>query len=251
MTRINTESLPVLAGKLRALEKKTIANIIESGRLLQVAFDRFEHGDRDEYNQWIETEIGWSPRQAARYRNVYGFSQICQIGKFGKRNIADLNISKTAIYMLAEEWPNDQMKAAIKEVLKLASKSRMTPETVSAIFAKHAVLEPTDVEPEPADVIPEHDVEPVDAAPEPDVDEPDAEADDAPPAPNELTRALEIIGTHNVYSLLWPSAAKLIDAVELQGIIDTLQAVASQYFGSDALKVKADRAEARSRATQH
>jgi hypothetical protein len=44
MTRINTESLPELAGKLRSLEKTNIANVIESGRLLQAAYDRFDHG---------------------------------------------------------------------------------------------------------------------------------------------------------------------------------------------------------------
>jgi hypothetical protein len=247
MTR-NTETLPQLANKLRGLEKKTIANIIESGRLLQVAFDRFDHGDHEGYHRWIETEIGWSPRQVARYRDVYGFSQICQSGKFDRRKIADLNISKTALYMLAEEWPNDQMTAAIKEVLKLASKSRMTPETVSVIFAKHAVPEPTDVEPEPADV------GPTDVAPEPEPEpEPDTDADepDAQPAPSELSRALEVIRDHSSNFFEWQKATKLIDAVELQGIIDTLRAVAAQYYGSDALKVKADRAEARSRATQH
>lgn len=81
MTPIANESLPVLASKIRSLEKMTIANVIESGRLLQAAFDCFEHGDRDGYYQWIETEIGWWPRQAARYRDVFDFSQICQTGK--------------------------------------------------------------------------------------------------------------------------------------------------------------------------
>jgi len=71
----------------------------------------------------------------ARYRDVFDFSQICHSGKFGKRKIADLNLSKGALYMLAENRTKDDMTAAIKEALKQASKVRIAPAQVSQIFA--------------------------------------------------------------------------------------------------------------------
>jgi hypothetical protein len=268
----NTESLPVIAGKIRALEKKTIANIIESGRLLQIAFDSFEHGDRAAYHQWIETEIGLSERQVDRYRNVFEFSQICQFGKnaFGKRKIADLNISKSALYMLVDNqdlWPAE----IIKEVLKLASKTRVMPAQVDAVYAKYrAARKPEPEQPEPdagtgddADAGTGHAAEPEQAA---EIDGDDAEAehdaeadgdgtepepevgDDTPPASNELSDALQIVSAHYVYSTAWDVATKLVDAVELQSIIDTLQAVYAKHYGHDDVKRKANLAEAQSKA---
>jgi hypothetical protein len=265
----NTESLSVIAGKIRSLEKKTIANIIESGRLLQVAFDRFEHRERDEYHQWIESEIGSSPRQVARYRHVFEFSQICQNGKFGRRKIADLNISKSALYMLVDDqdvWPAE----LIKEVLKLATKSRVMPAQVNAIIAKHRAAPEPELDADTGDdagtgrdgadagaAEPEHDAGGAGADPgdetgddaetDADVEHAKPDIDDALPTPNELSKALEIIRGHNEFPMAWHTVTRLIDAVGIQEIAETLRAVSAKYYGTDALTEKANRADAQSR----
>jgi hypothetical protein len=266
MTR-NTETLPQLATKIHKLEKKTIASTIEIGRLLQVAWDSFEHGDRTIYHEWIEDEFAWSERTARRFRELSEF-QIGHSVQFG-----NLNVSLTALYFLvdfskASDLPEPWVKAAIEEVIRQAKKvpscsqKRITHrvvleivnEHVAKLEAKQAELDAAgaDVEPEPDAYVEPADAEPADVELDVDADaEPDAEPDEPPPPANELSEALRVIGNHNAHSPLWRTTTRLIDAIELQGVIDTLHAVAAQYYGSDAMKVKADRAEARSRATQH
>jgi hypothetical protein len=249
------EALRQFADQLRALDKNDVVSVIEKGRILQAAFDIGEHGNHAGYQSWIDEELGWSPRTVARYRGVYEFSQICQNGKFGEQiKIADLNISKSAVYLLADEiedaeayWQGECNTAAIKEVLELARTSRVMPAQAKAIFNKHAP------EPEP-------DVETGDdAADETGDDAADDEAaalaslrdgfDDGPlPEPNELSQALEIVLAHDLFSnsAEWKVAARLIGAVGFTGIRDALGIVSLTYFGDDALKKKADRAQAQS-----
>ena len=211
MTR-NTESLPQLATKIHALERKTIASTIEIGRLLQVAFDRFEHGDRTEYHEWIEKEFAWSERTARHYRDLYEFQNgnSCQFEK--------LNITLTALYFLAELskaggdvtddlWVSDVWaKEAMGEVFGEAKKRRITRATAVDILVSRgdrleaeekAAAAADEPEPEP-DVEPEVDADEPDAEPEVDADEPD----ELPPH-NELSDALEIIHAHGMYSPLW------------------------------------------------
>jgi hypothetical protein len=116
------------------LEKKDIGSLIEKGRLLQVAFDREDHGDRAEYHGWVAGELDISTSQEARYRNVFAFSEISQTGKFGERiKIADLNISRTALYELANAYP----PGIVAEVLRMASTSPVTLAQVNTIFDEY------------------------------------------------------------------------------------------------------------------
>lgn len=254
MTRNN---LKPIAKKIRAMEKKTIANTIEIGKLLQEVFDGFEHGDRREYHEWAESEFGWSLRTTARYRAAYDFDQKCQNGIFEgavAHRIADLNISVSALYLLAENRNKPSLSSAIGDLLTVAHNgNRLTYQTVAANLLDD---EPAD-EPAAADDADEpnadtdeaetDDAEP-DASTETGHDDTETDADASePPAPNELSKALEIIRDHNEFSVAWQTATKLIDAVGLQEIAETLRGVSVRYYGSDAIKEKANRADAQSR----
>jgi hypothetical protein len=265
----NTDTLPQIAKKFRALEKKDIRSLIEKGRLLQVAFDREDHGDREEYHSWVADELDISTSQEARYRNVFAFSEISQSGKFGEQiKIADLNISRTALYELANEW--DAYPAGIvAEVLRMASTSPVTLARVNTIFDEYrdacraaaAEAGVVDDEPEPELDVgepeaedgpgdePDAEVDADDA--EPDADDADEPEADEPPPANELSMALETIANHSTFSPLWGPTVKLIDRAKLLSIIETLNVVSYLPDGKKvdgALKLKADRAEARSRA---
>jgi hypothetical protein len=277
-----TQNLKPIARKIQGLEKKTIANTLEIGKLLQEAFDSFEHGDRAEYHEWIKTEFAWSERTAARYRDVYHF---CQSGKFDGLDIGQVNISISALYLLAEQKP--EMDETVRLMLTGASyrattfggKRRLSRKVAADILhdaeseleeiaaAKAAkgkpMGEPEQSEGQPEqehpDPAPEHPQEPergpVQSPPrggEPEPEHPPEHHqpadDDTPPKHNELSQALETLMAHTVFSDEWRTATRLIDAVGLTEIMETLRNVTLKYFGADALKEKANRAEAQTQA---
>jgi hypothetical protein len=261
MTR-NTETLPQLAKKYRALEKKDIGSLIEKGRLLQVAFEREDHGDRAEYHAWVAEELDISTSQEARYRNVFAFSEISQSGKFGEAiKIADLNISRTALYELADEW-DAYPPGIVAEVLRLASTAYVAKAQVNGVFdayreacaATEAAADETVVDDEPE---PELDVVEAEAGPgdepEPELDVIDDEPDATPPEPNDLSRALETIldlTNHNgEHCHLWEATTKLISQPQFTSLIGMMKTVATKHYGSgsDAFR----RAEARSEQAKY
>jgi len=80
MAANNAKILTSIATEIKALEKRTIADIIEIGRLLTLAVDQLEHR---EYAPWLKDNFSWSISTAWRYREAYTFFQIVQAERFG------------------------------------------------------------------------------------------------------------------------------------------------------------------------
>src|SRR6266850_2274986 len=92
MKKPNSRTLAQISKKIKALERNTIQNVVETGKLLHEASEKCEHG---EYQAWIEREFGWSYRTAVRYRDVYDF-QKCHSVTF-----RTMNFTLTALYLVA------------------------------------------------------------------------------------------------------------------------------------------------------
>src|ERR1700694_650508 len=97
----NTRTLSQISQKIKLLEKnnksmekKTIGNVVEIGKLLREADDQCKHGD---YQAWIKREFThWSHSTALNYRSVYDLTQNRNV-----TNLAGLDISLNALYLLA------------------------------------------------------------------------------------------------------------------------------------------------------
>lgn len=101
--------LAQIAKAVRALEKHSIANVLEIGRLLQIAYDQCEHGD---YLDWLEAQFGWSYRTALRYRNAFNFQKCHNV------TFENLNLSLSAVYLVSEIDENPTARDAIIEAAK-------------------------------------------------------------------------------------------------------------------------------------
>jgi hypothetical protein len=192
-TDANAATLAEIAGKLLALEKNDIAGVIEKGRLLQDAFDLLKHGGREKYHQWVKTELCWSESTEARYRKVHDFAKFVRPDKFGGFKIEELDISKEALYLLAAA--DRSFPKPIKEALKLASTSRVGLAQVNEIIAKHSAA--------------------------------------APPEPNELSKAIEVILDNGPASPQWEAAATIIGYERLQEAARTLGLMAREIVQRD------------------
>ena len=72
-----------------------MASVVKIGALLKEAKDHLlEHG---EFKKWVKHEFAWSYRSTLRFRATYDLSLKWSRGTFSK-----LNISLTALYMLAD-----------------------------------------------------------------------------------------------------------------------------------------------------
>jgi hypothetical protein len=136
MPKINTSraaakkntGLAEISSKIKALEKNSIKNVIEIGRLLHEASEQCEHG---EYQDWIKREFGWSYRSALRYRNAYEFAQKCQIVTFEK-----LNLSLSALHLVAERKGDDEQDVR-EAIIKAATEGRVSHSDAQAIIEQH------------------------------------------------------------------------------------------------------------------
>jgi Protein of unknown function (DUF3102) len=123
-TTKDTHSLAQIAGQIKALEKKTIQNVVEIGRLLQEVDDQCEHG---EYMKWLKGEFGWSHGTSLNYRNVYALSQNRKICDFDK-----LDISISALYMIARlskgarQLGSQYSEAAVEAIIGAAKHGRVS-----------------------------------------------------------------------------------------------------------------------------
>ncbi len=125
----NKPTLVQIASKIRSFEKRSI----ETGRLLTVAKDQCVHG---EYQDWLAKEFGWTQRTATRIRNLYDFVQNGHKVYFGKKiDIKRLNISLTALYLVASISNAD----AIKAVLSAAAKGRVSVARASEIILPNTI----------------------------------------------------------------------------------------------------------------
>ena len=105
--KVGDNSLAAIAVQILALEKRSISNIVEIGRLLELAGEQCEHG---EYGDWLKANFSWSSKTAYRYRGIYELSleyseKNCHVDNFG-----DLDISISALH-LAAGFDTDDPKA--------------------------------------------------------------------------------------------------------------------------------------------
>ena len=89
--RTRVSDLGTIADQIKRLEKQTIGNVIETGRLLSKARTLIKHGD---WRPWLKANFEWSPRTATRFINVYQLSI--------EMDLSALNISSSALYLLAD-----------------------------------------------------------------------------------------------------------------------------------------------------
>jgi hypothetical protein len=89
--RTHVSDLGIIADQIKRLEKQTIGNVIETGRLLSEARTLIKHGD---WQPWLRANFEWSLRTATRFINVYQLSI--------EMDLSALNISLSALYLVAD-----------------------------------------------------------------------------------------------------------------------------------------------------
>jgi len=238
MTRPNKKSLPQIASQIKALEKRTIKNAIEIGKLLEEAAEQCEHG---EYMVRLENEFDFSHSTSLNYRNAYAFSQSrngCDYAKW--------NISLGAFYRLAAL--DDDEKAARSAIIKAAQKGRVSLSNANDTIDGFDVLTPArpPKPPPPIEPLDDDDDEPT-SPPEPDEKLPLSEGDQLT-----CTWLMHIWYNVSEKDRRWPAIIDHVGASKLLTIIATLQAIYDKYVESTArseLKVAADRAEAKAAMT--
>jgi Protein of unknown function (DUF3102) len=241
MTNILTPARKVqITKKIKTLEKKSISNVIETGKLLKEFYDGCEHG---EYTDWVKAEFSWSQRTTLNYRNVYEFSKLA--------TIANLNITQTALYLVAGMTDDDE-QAARKAVIKAARRGRVTYP-----MARH-IIEAVRIEEHEAQL-----EEPPPTYPDPPADDhgeapPSCSADEAPPDDDEdddeqfseIVAALQTLLDISERDKAWPKIVADTGTVGLCKISAMLLAVvdqSSESAKSTAVKSAADRAEAKAK----
>jgi hypothetical protein len=138
------------ANEIRTLNKRTIGDIIETGKHLIAAKKIVGHGG---WLAWLDREFGWSDRTAQRYIE---FAEA--VDKSAK--LADLNVPISGLYLLAaEDTPAEVIEAIAErceqgERLSLAEVKKMIAEAeardeeddVEGGLATRMPISPSDVE---------------------------------------------------------------------------------------------------------
>jgi hypothetical protein len=157
----NVRTLPQIAKAIKALEKKTIHNVVEIGKLLH------EASEHDKYLEWLKSEFGWSQRTAYNYRDVYELSQNCKICNFDK-----LDISISALYLAAKLiLHNDDLPSHITigmAIIEAARHGRVSYQMANDIWEKR-----------PKPYLDEDEPDPPAASEDADVSEDESPADDS------------------------------------------------------------------------
>jgi hypothetical protein len=107
--------------EIKVLMRRTAQDVFDIGQKLSDIKARLGHGH---FMNWLKAEFEWSERTAGNFMRVY------QSFKFA--NIADLNFSQTALYVLAAA-PED----ARLEAIKLAQEKAITLVEAKEIAEKH------------------------------------------------------------------------------------------------------------------
>ncbi len=232
----NTRTLPQIAKAIKVLEKKTIANVVEIGKLLEEASEKY-HG---EYRSWLKSEFSWSHDTARNYRNVYTFAKMTKISSFDK-----LNISVSALYLAADDWSSH--KAASNAIINAAKKGRVSYTMALDILMKSEESKPPAPQPSPE----EPEIEPL----EKDEELPAVDVDGD--APEQRWRRSLADGAGDAIGLQaywmrefgdWEKFERPADLVTLaKQAANVWLEIAAKLNKSSAVKLAADRAEARSK----
>jgi Protein of unknown function (DUF3102) len=235
----NTANLELICTKIKALEKKTIANVIEIGGLLEQASEQCEHG---EFENWLEANFGWSFTTVRRYRAVFGFSK--------STNLADLNISVSALYLAIDlPWMDDRHKAIIAAAKKgRVSYSRAKQIADEVECGLKIKLLPDEVTSPKADEAPppSSDDDVKDGDEEKHSEYQDWLAQEDIREPVKLLQRLDELLRHQHRD--WAKAIKDVGPIRVREIIHLLTAALDTYSVKNAVKAKADAAEAKSKA---
>lgn len=132
--RSNTR-LVKIAKEIKALEKRTIEDVVDIGELLQEASEQCEHG---EYQDWLKLNFGWSYQTALNMRNVFDLvtntpSHPQKPNSWMFTSIGDLNISISALYLVAGMKTDYQQKARLA-VIEAAKVGRIYYRTARDII---------------------------------------------------------------------------------------------------------------------
>jgi Protein of unknown function (DUF3102) len=218
----NTKALAHISQQIKALEKKSIQNVVEIGRLLHEAEQQCDHG---KYMKWLKCEFGWSHQTSLNYRGVYDLSQNPKISDFEK-----LDISITALYRVADRI-NDETswaQTACEAILEAAKSRRVTYRAALDIFVEHK---------DEAFALPP---------------KPDKKSSGTPLSipKGKLWSTVKGMLAIKEHDPAWKDIIDMIGVDQLHRIITTLRAIHDNYNGTSkisAIKVQADRAEEKSR----
>lgn len=123
------------AGKIKGLLTQTIEGIVEIGISLLEVKKSLKYG---QYRQWLHTEFDMSIRTADN------FTRVAQC--FNDANFSELDIAKTALYLLAApSVPNE----AREEALEIAKSERVSNQKAAAIIESHKESSAADSLPTP------------------------------------------------------------------------------------------------------
>jgi hypothetical protein len=95
-------SLAEHAAVIRTLGKRVVGDIIEIGRRFKECRDIVGHGH---WHPWLDAEFGWSEQTALNYMRVYEMVK--------SKNILDLDISISALYLLAAPSTSEEARTEI------------------------------------------------------------------------------------------------------------------------------------------
>jgi Protein of unknown function (DUF3102) len=136
-SRIRTASQRALAkhaSEIRTLNRRTIGDIIETGKHLIAAKKLVGHGG---WLAWIDREFGWSDRTARRYIE---FAEA--VGK--SANLADLNVPISGLFLLAAEDTPTEVIRAIAE--RCEAGERLSLAEVKQMIAEAEAIDDEDVD---------------------------------------------------------------------------------------------------------
>jgi hypothetical protein len=234
--------LAQISQQIRALEKRTISNVVEIGKLLEEASELCEHG---EYMKWLADEFGWSHSTSLRYRAVFQLSQNRQIGDFDK-----WNISISALYLLARLEKNDSEYGSSEwlaraEIIEAAQRGdRVTYRMVCGIIFRQRDEETTRIraayeEAHPIDEVSDNEPEEIEADEAPSlVDEelpPGLHYDGIDKETYErLAEPMHFLVDVTADDIAWPAIIEDLGMVRIQNIAEMLLAVCARYREDNA-----------------
>ena len=107
--------------EIKVLMRRTAQDVFDIGQKLSEIKNRLGHGH---FGNWLKAEFDWSERTAQNFIRVYE--------AFKSENIADLNFSQTALYVLAAAPEEARLEA-----IKLAKEKAIPLAEVKEIVEKH------------------------------------------------------------------------------------------------------------------
>jgi hypothetical protein len=187
------QTLAQISVKIKALEKKTIQNVVAIGKLLHEAAtpEVCKHG---EYMKWCKSEFGWSHQTVLNYRDIYHLSQNPKILEFDKLDISLSALLLISDYILDQDDDDpDPNLAAGMAVVEAARHRRMSyKEAYKIIEETEGSSLYNEKHPDPEDDKPEPEPEPDDADDDEEKDEssdkpsPKPKPKPKPPVPDDL-----------------------------------------------------------------